>query len=206
MNRWSVIRSKKRWIEAFCAVVGIAIVFSLMLPKFLSVQTSGQIAEIQKTLDAIIQKMIDRPETFIDITIAEGGKVREQEKILVNGVVHFSSMYPVFTMNWDEIKKILPDYQPSEREKDLTFHFMGGHISATEEIMRKRTWNWNKHYVVVYVNVYGPDYDPLEYGKKHPTITYPSAKYLYDSSNGLESAGVLYAHSLDWYLAGKTLD
>jgi len=198
---------QEKRIEIVCALIGIVILLCFTLPKFLAVQKSGQIAGIQSTLDQIIQRMIDRPETFIDITIAKGGAVRDDEAVIVNGEVMFPSMWPVFSMKSSELTKILSEFQPADYEQDLMFHFAGGHIGGTEERMRKRNWDWNKHYVMVYVNINGASFGSgsiFERGVKHPDMEYPPERYLYDSSNGLDSRGMLYAHTYDWYLSGKT--
>jgi hypothetical protein len=195
---------KKKWLELTCVIIVTTIIFSFTLPRFLTVQKSGQIKRIQQTLDAIIQRMIDRPETFIDITIGEGGAMRDEAASIVNGVAHYGSMYPSFSLKSEGIHKILPDYKPGECEKGLTFHFFGGHISATEEIMRTRNWDWNRHFVMVFVNM---NYESTEssptfkLGAKYPRMFYPAAHQLFDPSNGLGSQGILYAHTYDRYLA-----
>ncbi len=117
-------------------IAGVFILFIILLvialPKFFSAQKSVQIMRIQQTLDSIIQRMIDRPETFIDITIAEGDAFVVGRGDLINGVANFSTIYRIFTMTDKEIKKILPDYKVATEEMSLTYLFMSGNISTTE--------------------------------------------------------------------------
>lgn len=181
------LKSKKQFVyELIGALLGLLLLAGITIPRFLQAQSASRIKQIQHSLDLIIEHMKTHPETFVDLMMNEGNYYPDSWQGLVIGV--------------ETLARLIPDFKPYDYEKDLTFYCQGGPIKGTKEGMKIRRWNWDSNYITLFVNINGanfPHYEVLELEKKEPFMSFPKPAYLFNPSNGLGSAGVLYAHTFE---------
>ncbi len=175
------------------SMISIIIVFLLVwrVPSLLQNQRSAKITELQNLLNHIAERFLEKPFFFYDIYMKDE-------------LTHYPSMWSTrFELNAKELRKIFPDYHPAKTTKDKVFYFEGGPAGANKKFWRNyNEYNPERHWVYVFVNINGMKYD-YSYGNKQGKMTFPPPKYKYQPSNGLDSQGILYAHTYELYQTDK---
>lgn len=190
----------KHKYEILIVVLVIGILGAVQIPRFLQRQESARVAHIQNTLDRLAATMLDDPFIFYDNAMT--GK--NADAVMSDGTPVYASTVHVGFPLWSyELHAILPGYTHPEYMENHCYQFIGGPVSGNKDAWRNKTdYAYDRHWVYIYVMINHPHFsgDSYEYTKIGKTyMMFPKKELLYNVSNGLNSPGILYAHTYEYY-------
>jgi hypothetical protein len=193
---------QKHKYEILIVILVIGILGAIQIPRFLQKQESAKVAHIQKTLNKLVEKLLEEPFIFYDNYMTGNN---HPEAVMMNGDVFYTSMVAdSFERHSNELHEMISDYKLPPNIESQVYHFLGGHISGNKEVWRNRTdYVYDRHWVCVYVNLNGLSDSSSHFEYKHTgkkEMAFPKPEYLFNPSNGLDSPGILYAHTYEYYL------
>lgn len=184
-------KNNKYYKYELVGVIGVLIVLAgIMLPRFLRSQTTVQIKTIQQHLDQMVERMMENPTIFIDLTMKNENEV-------------YADQIPYLEMKGAELSALFPEIDFTNSEKDRTFCIEGGYVGPTKAAMKKRKWNWEVDCVTVYTYVNRDRIVRFKVPMGSDYLLFPPVESIYNPSNGVGSEGILYAHSYEKFMAKK---
>lgn len=194
-------RLKQHKYEISIVLLVIVILASIQIPRFLQKQESAKVTHIQNTLDRLAETMLNDPFIFYDHFMTD----ENADAFLADGTPVYASMVSgAFELNPDELHTILSGYDYPEYVDHHMYQFIGGHIGGSKEGWRNKSdYSYDCHWVYIYVEINDLKHSSScsEYIKKGAKdMVFPKNECLYSPTNGLDSPGILYSHTYEYYL------